>query len=55
MTPHRDLWALREELEELEARTLRRELLNDIEPDEEALARISWLKYRVRKLEKAGA
>lgn len=55
MTPHRELWARREELEELEALMLRRELLNGIEPDENIRSRISRLKSRIKELEKAGA
>jgi hypothetical protein len=55
MTPHRELWALRAELDELEARTLRREMLNGIEPDEKIRGRISRLKYLIRGLEKGGA
>ena len=55
MTPHRELWVYREELDELEARTLRRELLNAIEPDEKTRARISWLKSRIKELEKRAA
>lgn len=51
MTPHRELWALREELEELEARTIRLELLNGIEPDEKARARLSRLKCLIKELE----
>ena len=55
MTPHRELWALRAELDELEARTLRRQMLNGIEPDEKIRGRISRLKYLIRGLEKGGA
>jgi hypothetical protein len=55
MTPHRELWVLRAELEELEALTLRRELLNGIEPDEKTRGRISRLKYLITELEKGGA
>jgi hypothetical protein len=55
MTPHRELWVLREKLEELEARTIRLELLNAIEPDEKTRARISRLKYRIKELEEGGA
>ena len=55
MTPHRELWTLRAELDELEALTLRRELLNGIEPDTQTRGRLSRLKYLIRELEKHGA
>jgi hypothetical protein len=55
MTPHRELWALRAELDELEALTIRRELLNGITPDRKTSAGLSRLKYLIRELEKGGA
>ena len=55
MTPHRELWTLRAELDELEAVTIRRELLNGIKPDQQIRARLSRLKYLIRELEKHGA